>query len=133
MKKTLLALMTFLIIGNTYAHPYESNFKAAGLKIKEMIYSDFIEVPQQLREIDEYRFTLALEFTKVELKRKELKDKFGRVKCGLNFPDKNLIQINMECWEKIRGDLTLLHPFVLHEYLGIMGDEIDHYNISKSM
>jgi hypothetical protein len=133
MKKSILALVTFLIIGNSYAHPYESSFKEAGFIIKTMIYSDFIEIPQKLREIDEYRLTLALEFTKIELKRKELKDKFGRVKCGLNFPDKNLIQFNKDCWEKMDGDLTLLYPFVLHEYLGIMGDEIDNYNTSKLM
>lgn len=114
-------------------HPYEIQFKQDAMRILELLKKDVVEKPDALKKIDLYQLDLNIELVEVELKRKKLKDKFGRVRSALNFPGKRLIQINKKDWEKIQSIDSLRLPLVLHEYLGISNEEVDNYDISSNL
>lgn len=113
-------------------HPYEIQFKNDAKTILTLLQRSDIELNEKLKSIDLYSLQLNIELVEVEVKRRKLKDKFGRVKSALNFPGKRLIQINKADWEKIKDIDSIRLPLVLHEYLGISLEEVDSYNISSS-
>lgn len=116
-------------------HPYEMEFKRAGKQIVKILKDPYISKTEELKRINLYLLELNLETLKVEVKnkRKGLKDKFGKRKCALNFPGDKLIQIDEKCWAKISSKSHMKLPFVLHELLGLSGEEVDHYNISSRL
>lgn len=146
MKKLLL--LTFLISMSSQAqifgmfkrdsggmgnggHPYEIEFKSATKQVIKILKDENILKDPELQNINMYLLELNSNVMTVEVKRKNLKDRYGRIKCALNFPGENLIQINEECWEKIHKKIHLKLPFVLHELLGLTGDEVDNYKKSS--
>lgn len=74
---------------------------------------------------------------KMLAKRKEInhwiKDKFGKTGLmAVNYPDKNKIYVNYNLFS-VLVDEQALYIIVLHEYLGIIQREIDHYRISNDI
>lgn len=110
---------------------YESEFKKTMGKVIEILEAPGITMPRELELIRVYPLKYDAEFAEVEMKRKTLKDKFGRVKCALNFPMEKRIEFNKECWEKLENNDEMKLVFVFHEYLGLSEQEIDNYELSS--
>jgi hypothetical protein len=116
-------------------HPFEMQFLRAGRQVVKILKDDQVFKAPAIAGINTYLLELNLETIKIEVKnkRKGLRDKFGKKKCALNFPGKKLIQLDENCWKDINSKVHLKLPFVLHELLGLSGEEVDHYNISSKL
>lgn len=116
-------------------HPFEMQFLRAGRQVVKILKDDQVYKTPEVASINTYLLELNLETIKIEVKKKRrgLKDKFGQKKCALNFPGKKLIQLDENCWKDINTKVHLKLPFVLHELLGLSGEEVDHYNISSKL
>ena len=114
-------------------HPYEMEFRQAVKQVIKILKDEAIYKHPELEDINLYMLELNSEIMSVEVKSRTLKDKFGRIKCALNFPGENLVQINEECWEKINNKAHMKLPFVLHEMLGLSQEEVDHYQRSSKL
>jgi hypothetical protein len=112
-------------------HPYEIQFKSDAKEILEHLLLNKESLPEALSSINLYNLEMNIELVRIEVKSRRLKDKFGRIKSALNFPGKILIQINKNDWEKIKDKDHLRLPLVLHEFLGLSGEEVDTYDISS--
>lgn len=116
-------------------HIYEMEFKRAGRQILNILESKEMKKDPALERINLYLLGLHIETATIEIakKNKILKDKFGRVKAALNFPAEKRILISPSHWERVRGKIKLKLPFVLHEFLGLSEEEVDHYQISSKL
>jgi len=115
--------------------PYEIEFKSMANKSVEIIYSaSYGPLPEALRRLDNVRLRNTIRIVTVEFTDDKLfvrKGWFGKVeKAALNYPDRNLIRVNRGKWVQVRAEVTLAFPLVLHEYMGIAGDERGNYEIS---
>lgn len=50
---------------------------------------------------------------------------------AINYPDRNVIELNRERWASYRGDTNRKLALVLHEYLGVMGLQERNYEKSS--
>jgi hypothetical protein len=133
MKTIIMSLVLMVASFVVIAHKAQAQTEVTDYVtfINEIMTNDIVKLPDSLLQIDQYRLNLALSTARVVMTRWNLKDKFGRAKCALNFPTRNEIRVNRRCWDDIRSNKTLAATFILHEYLGLIEEEVDHYQISK--
>ncbi len=137
--KTLFFLLT--IINLTFAgggmgnggHPYELIVLKDISEIIEMFKSDQNSIPLALQDISVAQIHAAASYTKIKIKRKKLRNSKGEAKCMLNIPQNMEIHINKKCFEKIMDNEIVRKSMVFHEYLGMIGAEIEHYRITSEI
>lgn len=143
MKKTLtwtlsILLLGFQCAGIAFAQGHEMGnggdaneveFSMIGYGILESLKVN----PGLLPQISRKDLAEKLFAAKVESKDQVLYDRNGVVRMALNYREAVRIEFNAKSWEGLQGNFESKMGLVAHEYFGLLGAEINEYDLSMQL
>ncbi len=107
----------------------EIEFRLLGARIVDFLNTT--ERPAPLSEINAADLFQAVQNTRIVAKNETLYDRHNQVRTAVNYPVEKRIELNRDGWTALKYSFDEKLVLVLHEYLGILGTEIDNYDLSS--
>lgn len=107
--------------------PNSLEFVAVGRQIHTLLLS---WPKTALPEVAAGDLNLIIDQSEVQTTDKPLFEKDQPV-AAKNFPKKKLILVNISAWQGLSGSIDKRMALVLHEYLGLLGIEVNSYTVSS--
>lgn len=107
----------------------EIEFRLLGMRIVDFLNS--ADRPTRLSDINTADLSRAVQETKIVAKNQTLYDRHDQARTAVNYPAERRIELNRDGWAALKYSFDEKLVLVLHEYLGILENEVDNYDLSS--